>query len=98
MLRIDTPAANPREISSRSFKDNRTDDQLTAGNGRRQPDDTNKVWIVDGDLPTTRLIDRCDSPASHRSQTSTLSNSDNRTNTNLNNETTTLVEGDATTP
>jgi hypothetical protein len=54
--------------------------------------------MVDGDLPTARLIDRCDSPASHRSQTSALSNSDNRTITNLLDENPILTERDATTP
>ena len=73
----DSPAARPRLISSRSVSDNRNCDHSAAGIDRRQPDDTNRVWIVDGDLPTARLIDRCDSPASHRSQTSTLSSSVN---------------------
>jgi hypothetical protein len=97
---IDSPAARPRLISSRSVNDNdnRNCDHSAAGIGRRQPDDTNRVWIVDGDLPTARLIDRCDSPPSHRSQTSALSNSDNRTITNLLDEKPILTERDATTP
>jgi len=81
--RSDSPAANPRLISSRSVNDNRSGDHSGPGSGRRNPDDTNRVRIVDGDLPNLRLIDRCDSPASNRSQISDLSNTDNPTITNL---------------
>ena len=65
----------------------------------RNPEPTSRVRIVDGDLPNRRLIDRCDSPASNRSQTSDFSNSENRRTTHLHIETLQLSsKGDATTP
>ena len=58
----------------------------------------NTFRIVDGERPNTRQIDRCDSPASPRSQISALSGSDNRSITNLHNEKPILAGSDATTP
>jgi len=96
--RNDSPVANPREISSRSPNDNRSGHQSPAGTGRFHPAATRWVLIDDGALPKQRPIDRKDSPASYRSHSSVFSNSENRSTTHLHNETTTLVEGDATTP
>ena len=72
--------------------------QSPAGTGRFHPAATRWVLIDDGALPKQRPIDRKDSPASYRSHSSVFSNSENRSTTHLHNETTTLVEGDATTP
>ena len=55
---------------TRSTADNRSEHHSPPELGRFQPDPTNWVRTVDGDRPRRRLIDRCDSPASHRSHNS----------------------------
>jgi len=81
--RNDSPPAIPREISSRSTDDNRSEHHSPPGFGRFQPDAINWVRTVDGDRPRRRLIDRCDSPASHRSHNSSRSETDIRSTTHL---------------
>jgi len=71
--RNDLFSAIPLEISFRSTADNRSEHHSPPELGRFQPDPTNWVRTVDGDRPRRRLIDRCDSPASHRSHNSSRS-------------------------
>ncbi len=78
--RSDSPAATPREISSRSTRDKcRTDRCRTAG--RTPPEASTNARIDPADLPSRRPIDRFDSPACRRSHTSTRSESVNTATT-----------------
>jgi len=81
--RNDSFPASPLEISSRSAIDNRNERHSTRGLRRLQPDETKRVRIVDGDRPSRRLIDRCDSPASHQSHKSSRSTPDNPSTAHL---------------
>ena len=79
-IRIETPAATPREISSRSTSDRCRGERLL-GWGRTPPHDSTKARIEAADRPRSRPINRFASPACHRSQTTTRSSSVNLTTT-----------------
>ena len=98
MARSDSPTATPREISSRSVNDSRNGDHSGAGTGRRNPAATTWDRIEDRARPRRRATDATDSPASRRSHTSDLSDSDKRFTTHLLDETPQLSPSDATIP
>jgi hypothetical protein len=77
MARNDNPAASPREISSRSFKDSRSS-ELPGGRGRRPALATMNVRIEPCARPIFRAIPRIASPRSSTSQISAFSASENR--------------------
>ncbi len=76
ITRNDSPAATPREISSRSTSDSCRSDRVR-GAGRTPPTSSNNLRIDDPFLPSRRAIDRVGSPAFRRSHTSAISASVN---------------------
>jgi hypothetical protein len=75
--RIDSPAAIPREISSRSANDNWFADLLRSL-GRTPPVNPTYCWIVASERPSRRPITRNDVPARSRRQISSFSATDIR--------------------
>jgi len=61
-------------VDDRLVGDRTDDEEVSIG----CPNGTSRVLAVDGCRPDRRLIDRCDSPVSHRSHNSFRSDSDNR--------------------
>jgi len=74
--RNDSPAATPREISSRSVNDKHRDARRR-GAGRTPPVSSISVRTDELSRPSQRAIFRIASPPCHRSHTSALSNSVN---------------------
>jgi len=80
MLRSDNPAANPREISSRSATVNRSSPRRR-GNGRTPPQRFNRSRTVDGCRRIALARTFTASPERHRRHTSSTSVGDNAVRT-----------------
>jgi hypothetical protein len=82
MVRSDSPAARPREISSRSSSDRRASDRQTRG-GRIPPALPMNSATITGWRPTARAIADALSPRPYRSHKASLYSSVNRGCPNL---------------
>jgi hypothetical protein len=78
IVRQESPAANPRETSSRSVNDNRRSDQTVGASGRVPSIFFTRSCTAPWDRPMALAITFIASPRSHRSQTSECSAALNR--------------------